>query len=281
MNKEIAEFCKNKEFLFCLDSDGCVIDGMTIKHVKCFGPCFVTVWQLSERKEQILNHWNWLNLYSVNRGINRFQGFLLEMEYALEKGYLQADISVYRNWTQTTKELSAASLKKAYEKEKDMVMEKAIVWSELVNEKVAALPVSKKQPFSGMSGHLQMISRYADIAIISSANREAVMDEWGETGLTDYVDVVMTQECGSKAECIRQVKAAGYQPNHVVMVGDAPGDIKAAKDAEVLYFGILAGHEGESWIELVQKALPQILDETYEKQWMINYEQDFWDNLSR
>lgn len=52
MRKEMMEsvfdgFKKNKEYLICVDSDGCAMDTMNIKHIKCFGPCMVNEWKLT------------------------------------------------------------------------------------------------------------------------------------------------------------------------------------------------------------------------------------------
>ncbi len=63
-----------KSYLICVDSDGCAMDTMTVKHVKCFGPCMVEEWNLQKWAEPILNRWNEMNLYSMTRGINRFKG---------------------------------------------------------------------------------------------------------------------------------------------------------------------------------------------------------------
>ena len=41
-------FEKSKEFLVCVDSDGTVMDTMTIKHKNCFGPAFVEIFSVDE-----------------------------------------------------------------------------------------------------------------------------------------------------------------------------------------------------------------------------------------
>ena len=41
------ELQKTKDYLICLDSDGTVIDGMTIKHLECFGPEVIKEWKMS------------------------------------------------------------------------------------------------------------------------------------------------------------------------------------------------------------------------------------------
>ena len=55
MGNVLEGFVKNKDFLICIDSDGCAIDTMDIKHIKCFGPCMITEWNLQEWEIPILN----------------------------------------------------------------------------------------------------------------------------------------------------------------------------------------------------------------------------------
>ena len=47
-----------KEFLVCVDSDGCAMDTMNIKHFRCFGPCMVEEWRLEPWRDAILERWN-------------------------------------------------------------------------------------------------------------------------------------------------------------------------------------------------------------------------------
>ena len=43
---DLDNFKKTKEFLVCVDSDGCAMDTMDIKHIRCFGRVMVVVWGL-------------------------------------------------------------------------------------------------------------------------------------------------------------------------------------------------------------------------------------------
>ena len=70
--KSLDEFVKKKRYLICVDSDGCAMDTMDVKHIRCFGPCMVKEWGLEEWQDQVLERWNEINLYSMTRGINRF-----------------------------------------------------------------------------------------------------------------------------------------------------------------------------------------------------------------
>ena len=54
-------FEKKHDYLVCIDSDGCAMDTMNIKHLKCFGPCMIEEWHLEEYREDILKRWNLLS----------------------------------------------------------------------------------------------------------------------------------------------------------------------------------------------------------------------------
>ena len=79
MATDLQTFKKNKDFLVCIDSDGCAIDSMNIKHINCFGPEMIGEWGLDEWRGEILDRWNEINLYSLTRGINRFKGLLMAL----------------------------------------------------------------------------------------------------------------------------------------------------------------------------------------------------------
>lgn len=75
----LKTFVPRKDFLLCVDSDGSVMDTMEIKHKRCFGPCMVDEWNLSNWQKPILKRWNDINLYTMTRGINRFRGLALAL----------------------------------------------------------------------------------------------------------------------------------------------------------------------------------------------------------
>ena len=268
-----------KDYLFCVDSDGCVIDGMKVKHVECFGPSLVEEWELDTNSEEILRYWNKINLYSMTRGINRFKGLLNTLEYINEKGYLEIDTNALKEWIETTKELSAASLKNAIQENDKEHLIKALSWSDRVNEKVNSLSEDKKKPFWGVSDILSKFSMFADIAVVSSANLEAVEDEWKKNELLKYVKYIMTQEKGSKKECILELLESGYESGKTIMVGDAPGDIQAAKDAGVLYYPILPEKEIGSWNRLERIVFGKFLKVNYNKELIEKYENEFLESL--
>ena len=166
-------------------------------------------------------------------------------------------------WAEHAPELSNQAIAEAAKTAKGPCLAKALSWSKKVNAAIDALPESDKKPFPGVAEALAAAHQAADVAIVSSANREAVEEEWTRCGLLPSVDVLCCQDSGSKAACIAQLKAKGYDPAHILMVGDAPGDQAAAGKNGVLFYPILARHEADSWAEFTAKALPALLSGSY------------------
>ncbi len=243
-------FKKNKDYLICIDSDGCAIDAMTIKHVKCFGPCIIDEYNLNENAEEILKRWDVINLYSMTRGINRFKGLALILEEINKKHTKIEGLSDFLNWVNTTNELSNKSLIKEIEVNDSVGLKQALSWSNKVNEAVNNLTEDEKKAYPNVLQTLIKAKEFMDIVIVSSANRKAVDEEWEANSLLEHVDLVLTQEDGTKKACIKELVAKGYDLNKMIMVGDAPGDLDAAKANGIYFYPILVNDENNSWINL-------------------------------
>jgi len=254
MKTTLAEFIKTKGFLMCVDSDGCAMDTMNVKHEKCFGPKIVEVWGLKEIETRFMEVWLKINLYSKTRGINRFKGLVKVFEVLEKEGLKMPEYSSIKNWVETTKELSNPSLEREIARTGDPQLEKALEWSNAVNKAISELPEDDK-PFANVLEGLRAAKEIADIAIVSSANGGAVLSEWTRHNLAPEADLMLGQEAGTKAACIAGLKESGYPNDHVLMIGDAPGDLQAAESNGVLYYPILVGKEGFSWSRLVSEAL--------------------------
>ena len=281
MSNILDNFNKQKDFLICIDSDGCAIDTMDIKHIKCFGPCMVTEWNLEEWKEPILERWNEVNLYTLTRGINRFKGLAVALIEINEKYITIEGLDEFVRWTEETKELSNESLEVEIEKTNNICLKKALEWSKSVNKSIDLLSDDEKCPFEGVKEAIILAKKVADIAIVSSANEKAVLDEWSQHGLLESVDIVLTQNIGSKAYCINKLIEKGYSRNNVLMVGDALGDLKAAEENEVLYYPIMVRKEKESWIRFSKEALERFTSNSYYGEYQEKVIAEFKENLSK
>ena len=261
--KTFSEFKKNKNLLICVDSDGCAMDTMDIKHFKCFGPCMVDEWELSPWGEAILSRWNEINLYTITRGINRFKGLAMALN-EINEIYKPIDgISELVEWADKAPELSNGALEAVIAGGAHSIFTKALSWSRAVNESITKLPEESKLPFPLVKEALEFAHGQADVAIVSSANLGAVLEEWQTHGLLDHVDVIMSQNDGSKAFCICELLKLGYEKHNTLMCGDAPGDLAAAEKNGVYFYPILVGKEGESWQEFIDVALPKLAKGEY------------------
>ncbi|WP_300351605.1 HAD family hydrolase [Clostridium sp.] len=281
MSNILHEFKKQKDFLICIDSDGCAIDTMDIKHIKCFGPCMIREWNLDEWKESILYRWNEVNLYTLTRGINRFKGLALALIEVNEKHKEIEGLDEFVRWTEETKELSNESLECEIEKTNNICLKKALEWSKEVNKSIDLLEDDEKLPFEGVKEAILEAKNKADIAIVSSANEKAVLDEWSKHNLLENVDIVLTQNIGSKAYCIGKLIEKGYNRKNVLMVGDALGDLKSAKENEVLFYPIMVRKEKESWNRFSKEALHKFFNNLYGEEYQEKVIDEFKSNLSK
>lgn len=279
MSVNLENYKKNKEYLICVDSDGCAMDTMDIKHIRCFGPCMVKEWGLSEWEAPILTRWNDINLYTVTRGINRFKGLAMILR-EIDGTYMKIeDVDVLEQWVAKSDELSNGALQRAIEENGSICLKKALSWSKQVNESINALPFDVKKPFEGVKEGLAYAHQFADVAIVSSANLQAVEEEWELYGLLDHVDIIMAQNVGSKAFCIQELLKKGYDKKKVFMAGDAVGDYEAAKKNDVYYYPILVRHEKESWTEFRETAVSKLITGEFGGSYQQEKLDAFMDNL--
>ena len=275
-------FERKHEYLVCVDSDGCVMDTMNCKHFHCFGPCMVTEWGLEEWKEEILDPCNMINLFSMTRGINRFKGLAIALGEINEKYRPIVGITYLQHWADTAPALSndgvALAAANAECEEAKTVFEKALAWSKAVNTSIVKLPEELKVPYVGAKEGLAAAHTFADVAMVSSANRDAVEEEWGKFGLLEHTDIVLAQDVGSKAACIAEMLKFGYDVNNVVMIGDAPGDCDAAEKNGVWYYPILVNHEKASWDEAIAIAFNKLQSGEY-AEYEVQKKKEFLANL--
>lgn len=278
--KAFSEFNRKRDFLICVDSDGCAMDTMDIKHIRCFGPCMVREWSLFEFEGEILARWNDINLYTITRGINRFKGLAMALCEINERYCTIGGAELLKEWTDAAPELSNAALERMIAENPNIpIFRKALSWSRAVNEAINLLPEDAKLPFPMVKEALALAHGKADVAIVSSANLGAVLEEWEMHGLLDSVDVIMSQNDGSKAFCIEKLLACGYINKKVVMCGDAPGDLAAAEENGVYFFPILVRSEKESWEEFISTALPKLLEDGYGGEYQDKKIKEFYKNL--
>lgn len=278
--QDLSNYQKKQDYLICVDSDGCAMDTMDIKHIRCFGPCMVDEWCLQQWQDEILYSWNEVNLYTMTRGINRFKGLATALTEVNSRFCPIEGVEALSYWAQHSDELSNDALKQEIAAQPDQIIfQKALSWSNAVNANIKALPESQIKPFERVKDALAFAHKKADIAIVSSANLGAVLEEWEKHGLLAHTDIVLAQNAGSKAYCIGQLLKKGYDPQKVLMCGDAPGDLKAAEENGVFYYPILVRNEKASWEEFMAEGFDRLYSGTYGGEYQDSKKKQFVENL--
>jgi phosphoglycolate phosphatase-like HAD superfamily hydrolase len=139
---------------------------------------------------------------------------------------------------------------------------RCIEWGDEVNAAIAAM-VHGCPPFPDVRASLEAMQGRVDPMVVSATPLEALRREWAEHGLAPLVRVIAGQEMGTKAQHLEYAAKGKYPDDHILLVGDAPGDRDAARRTGVLYYPILPGHEADSRRRFRTEALPRFLNGTY------------------
>ena len=266
---------KTKDFLVCVDSDGCLLDNMELKHKECFCPATVNVWGLQGVSRYVREVAEFVNLYSRTRGTNRFPALVRMLELAydrkelVERGYKLPDLTALKSWIETTPNLSAAALEE-YATSHDItdpVLKTAAAWSREVDANIARI-VRNISPFPYVKEALDYIGQRADIVVVSATPHEALARELTACGIAPLVSFIAGQEMGTKSECIRMAMKDRYEPSHVLKIGDAATDYKAASENGVLFRPIIPGLESESWKSVLDEGADRFFEGTFAGEYM-------------
>ncbi len=257
------------EVLICVDSDGSAFDTMEVKHKLCFIPETVRCWELEPIARYACSAWEFVNLYSRYRGTNRFPALvrtfdLLRQWPDARRGQaVIPDLESLRGWSAREPRLGSPALEAEAARTGDRILARTLAWSESVNRAVVER-ASDVPPFRFVRESLEAVHEWADIVVCSGAPNRALEHEWRTHGLAALAAGIAGQEMGSKAEQVGSVMAAGrYSPGKVLMVGDAPGDLDAARASGARFYPIEAGAEESSWEEFFRGAASRFRDGEY------------------
>ena len=285
LNKDILQnFQPRHEFFIGIDSDGCVFDTMEIKQKECFCPVYIKYWGLQPIAKYVRETMEFVNLYSKWRGSNRFPALLKVFELLAEREEVKArgvripDLPGLRKWVDSGAPLGNATLKAEMERTNDPDLTRTFEWSNLINQAIAEM-VSGIPPFPRVNESLEKISTRVDLLCVSQTPQEALEREWAEHGINKYAALIAGQELGTKAEHLRYAAAGKYPANHILMVGDAEGDLRAAKANAVLFYPINPGHEEASWERFYEEGLDRFFREEYQGQYEEDLIKEFLDYL--
>jgi phosphoglycolate phosphatase-like HAD superfamily hydrolase len=258
-----------KEFFIGIDSDGCVFDTMEIKQKECFCPNFIRFYNLQRVSKYARETWEFVNLYSKSRGVNRFVA-LLEAVRLLEerkevkrRNAAMPDMSALAKWVSKETKLGNPALERYAAGANDPRINLTLQWSKKVNQDIEKL-VFGISPFPLVEESLKKLTPKADAMVVSQTPVEALKREWEENSIEHFVRLIAGQEYGTKTEHITLAAKGKYPDNKILMIGDAPGDFKAAKSNGVLFYPVNPGHEEESWERFYNEALDRFFSGNYQ-----------------
>ncbi len=266
--KELVNFQPKHAYFVGIDSDGCAFDTMELKHKECFIPNIVKYWNLQAVSKYAREAAEFVNLYSKWRGINRFPALVKVFELLEERPEVQRrEVTIPKvpslsAFIESGVPLGNPALEEAVAKTDDPVLKQALAWSKAVNATVADM-VHGVPPFPFVRESLQKLSGRADVIVVSATPGEALQREWKEHQIDQYVAVIAGQEMGSKKEHLELATKGKYPPDHVLMIGDAPGDLRAAKANGAMFYPINPGHEEASWDRFYNEVLDLFLAGRY------------------
>lgn len=255
------------EFFIGIDSDGCVFDTMELKHKECFAPVFIKQFRLQTVNKYAREVWDFVNLYSKTRGANRFEALaralrlLRERREVAARGVAVPDPAEIESWIARAPQLSNAALKKEIDAGHPGLAP-ALAWSLGVNQAVAEI-VTGVPPLPFVRESLQKMVRDADVIVVSQSATETLVREWKEHDIDQFVRVLAGQELGTKSDHLRFAAGGKYPAGHILMIGDAPGDLKAGRSNQALFYPIVPGREEASWEKFSREGLDRFLAGTY------------------
>jgi phosphoglycolate phosphatase-like HAD superfamily hydrolase len=262
------DFQKKHDFLIGIDSDGCAFDTMEIKHKECFIPNTVKYFGLQSVSKYAREAAEFVNLYSKWRGINRFPALTMTLDLLEERtevknrGTKIPKLQGVRDWIERETRLGNPALTAEVEKTGNEDLKVALEWSIAVNNMVEDM-VQGVAPFPYVKQSLEKLVPLAEMIVCSATPNAALKNEWEEHDIARYVMAICGQEAGSKKETLGQAKNFGYEGNKVLMIGDAPGDMKAAKAVGALFYPINPGREEQSWERFYKEACDKFLNGEY------------------
>lgn len=266
--EDLIHFKPQHDTFVGIDSDGCVFPTMEIKQKQCFHRQIVSHWHLENIEKYVRESAEFVNLYSIHRGRNRFPCLVMAIDLIRDRPEVVAskvklpEFKALRKFMDSGVPMSNDELDKAVKKSGDPELAAALNWSKDVNAEIART-VKKVPPFKWVRESLEHIRVQADAICVSQTPTEALVREWQENDLMDYVKVIAGQELGSKQQHLQMAAQGRYPADRILMIGDAPGDFSAVQGVNGHFFPINPGHEEASWKRFQEEAFNKFTNGTY------------------
>ena len=279
--RPLAEMRPAHGFFVGIDSDGCAFDTMEVKHKECFIPNIIKHWGLQPVSKYAREAAEFVNLYSKWRGINRWPALVMVFDLLRDRADVQARGIRPPEAPRIREFIADDGFPKsndgliAYMAEhSDPELDTGLAWTTGVNATVADI-VHGVPPFPYVRESLEFLADKADMIVVSATPVEALTREWEEHDIARFVRVIAGQEMGKKGLHLELAAKDKYPADHVLMIGDAPGDMKAARQNDALFYPVNPGQEEKSWQRFYEEAVHKFLAREYEGDYEASLIADF------
>ena len=251
-----------------IDSDGCVFDTMCAKQCDHFHPLIIDFWHLEAIETELRAAAEFVNLYSKWRGGNRFASLLKMFELLQEWGAVKErgvelpDLTSLRGYVQSGVALGEPSLAAEVDRTGDAELQRVLAWSRATNTDIDQ-NMGAIQPFEWCCRSLELMSASSDMIVVSQTPEEALVKEWQLHEIDKYVSLIAGQELGTKTEHLQMATTGKYDESRVMLIGDALGDLAAARAVSGNFYPILPGDEETSWQRFHDEAYAKFLAGEY------------------
>lgn len=267
--QKLIAFQPRHSFFVGIDSDGCAFDAMELKQKECFTPTTIRVWGLQPISKYARETAEWVNLYSRWRGANRWPALVKVFELLAERpevkacGFKVPDVKALKEFIASGYPPSESGLK-AYiaSGHGDEALWRGLDWTRAIDSLVA-MTVHGVPPFPFVRESLQKLYDKADLMVVSTTSFAALQREWAEHGLASYMSLMAGQDMGTKRQHLEYAAKGKYPDDHILLIGDALGDLDAAHAVNVLFYPINPGAEEASWQRFYEEASDRFLNGTY------------------
>ena len=267
--RPLLEMQPNFDFFVGIDSDGCAFDTMEIKHKECFTPNIIKHWGLQPVSKYAREAALFVNLYSKWRGINRWPALVMVLDLVRERPEVIARQAHIPQVPRVREFIADDAFPKSNDglgaymaQHPNPELDTAWAWTTGVNDTVADM-VHGVPPFPYVRESLSFLADKADMIVVSATPYDALKREWEEHDIAQYVRVIAGQEQGKKALHLELAAKGKYASDHILMIGDAPGDMRAAKANDALFYPINPGREEASWQRFYEEAVHKFLAGEY------------------
>jgi hypothetical protein len=251
-----------------LDSAGTVLDCVGTRHSLAFFPAFADAFFRGMDRRALEEVWSYVALDSRFRSANRFRLLASALRLARRHPRIRTRLELEEevaaaldHWLASGRSATASGLENALrDRSFGEALVLAAIWSIDVDARLSALPPPRA--FEGAAAAIRAMNGRARLVVAGEGRSLDTERDWRRAGLLGAAlglgELVFAgEDCGSVAEIA--LAAARYARGPVLIVGDSPVELEAARSSGTIFYPIRPGRERESWLRLEKDFFPAFL----------------------